>query len=79
MKNTINKALSTIVTIPITYFVFMFGQMPLIEGYNVFAPYIDTEFAENYTPELFDKITTKLSIENVKSIVGEPLLSLIHI
>lgn len=73
MKKTTHKILSTIVVIPLIGLVFIFGQIPLMEGYNVFAPYIDTEFAEDYSPELFDEITSDLSMKDVISIVGEPL------
>ncbi len=70
---TINKILSTLITIPVVGLIFIIGQMSLMEGYNVFVPYIDTEFAQNYSPELFDKITYDINIDSVVSIVGQPL------
>lgn len=44
-----------------------------MEGYNIFNPYIDTEFGKEYSPEKFDKISTKLTREDVIKTVGEPL------
>ena len=44
-----------------------------MEGYNIFDPYIDTEFSENYTPEKFDLIQMDLSMEEVVELIGEPL------
>lgn len=73
MTRTIHKILSTLVAIPVICLVFIFGQMPLVEGYNVFAPYIDTEFAERYAPESFDEITSDLTMEDVITILGKPL------
>ena len=44
-----------------------------MEGYNIFDPYIDTEFAENYTPKKFDLITVNFTKEEVINTVGKPL------
>ncbi len=38
-----------------------------------FNPYIDTIFTKNFTIEKFDKITPKMSQDDVKNILGEPL------
>jgi outer membrane protein assembly factor BamE (lipoprotein component of BamABCDE complex) len=67
------KILSLIIIAPILILVFNIGAVSLIEGYNVFSPYIDTEFAENYTPEKFDLIQMDLNKEDVLKILGEPL------
>lgn len=67
------KILSLIIIAPILSLVFIIGAGSLIEGYNVFSPYIDTEFAENYTPEKFDLIQMDLNKEEVLKILGEPL------
>jgi hypothetical protein len=48
----------------------MFGEVALMEGYNIFDPYIDTEFAENYTPEKFDLINSTFTKEKVLSTIG---------
>lgn len=44
-----------------------------MEGYNIFEPYIDTEFGENYTPEKFEQITEAFTKEEVLKTVGNPL------
>ncbi len=67
------KILSLIIIAPILSLVFIVGAGSLIEGYNVFSPYIDTEFAENYTPEKFDLIQMDLNEKEVLKILGEPL------
>lgn len=73
MTRAINKTLSALVAIPMICLLFIFGGMPLVEGYNIFSPYIDTEFAKGYSPELFDEITIDLTMDEVKSILGDPL------
>ncbi|GAA3611957.1 hypothetical protein Q4Q39_04710 [Flavivirga amylovorans] len=67
------KILTLALMIPTIYFVFMFGGLSLMEGYNIFDPYIDTEFAENYTPNKFDSITMGLTKEEVINTIGKPL------
>ncbi|KQR94446.1 hypothetical protein ASG01_00735 [Chryseobacterium sp. Leaf180] len=49
------------------------GRISLIEGYNIFEPYIDTEFGENYTPEKFELINKEFTEEEVLKTVGKPL------
>lgn len=44
-----------------------------MEGYNIFNPYIDTEFGENYSPEKFDKILPNFTKEEVLKTLGQPL------
>lgn len=67
------KILTMVIGVPILVFVFFSGSIPLVEGYNIFDPYIDTEFAENYTPKKFDSILMNLTKEEVINILGEPL------
>lgn len=67
------KTLSLALLFFTAYNVFMLGGFSLMEGYNIFDPYIDTEFAENYTPQKFDKITTNFTKEEVVKTVGQPL------
>lgn len=73
MKHIYNRIISTIIVIPTIYLLIATGAIPLMEGYNVFHPYCDTEFADTYSPELFDTITTKHTKEDVISILGDPL------
>lgn len=44
-----------------------------MESKNPFFPYIDTEFAPNYTPEKFDLITENFTYDEVIQLLGEPL------
>jgi len=67
------KTLSLALLFFTAYNVFMLGGFSLMEGYNIFDPYIDTEFAENYTPQKFDKITANFTKEEVVKTVGQPL------
>jgi len=67
------KILTLGLLITTTVIVFMFGGVSLMEGYNIFDPYIDTEFAENYTPKKFDLITVNFTKEEVINTVGKPL------
>lgn len=70
---TLYKILTLALLFPTIYIVFMVGGFSLIEGYNIFKPYIDTEFAENYTPQKFDKISINFTKEEVLKTVGQPL------
>ena len=70
---TLYKTLSLALLFFTVYNVFMLGGFSLMEGYNIFEPYIDTEFAENYTPQKFDKITINFTKEEVLKTVGQPL------
>ena len=67
------KILTLGLLIPTIIIVFMFGGVALMEGYNIFDPYIDTEFAENYTPEKFDLINSNFTKEEVLNTIGKPL------
>ena len=44
-----------------------------MEGYNIFNPYIDTKFAENYSPNKFDLITNDFTKDEVLKLIGKPL------
>ncbi len=57
------------------YLNFEVAQAQLGEGYNVFAPYIDTEFAQDYTPAKFDLVKDDFTLNQVKALLGEPLFS----
>src|SRR5205085_7316666 len=54
-------------------FSFTFGQVLLGEGYNIFDPYADTEFAQNYTPGKFKNIKEGMSEKEVIAVLGEPI------
>lgn len=67
------KIVTLVLLLPIMWIVYIMGGVSLIEGYNIFDPYIDTEFAENYTPERFDAIDLDFTKEEVNQTVGQPL------
>jgi outer membrane protein assembly factor BamE (lipoprotein component of BamABCDE complex) len=69
----IYRILTLILLIPTIFILFMLGGVSLMEGYNIFEPYIDTEFGENYTPEKFDLINKDFTKEDVLKTVGQPL------
>ena len=69
----IMKILSIIGIGFLMYLSFVFGQIQLIEGKHIVYPYLDTKFANKYTPEDFNKIKIGMTIEEVKEIIGEPL------
>ena len=52
--------------------VFIIGHIPLEEGIHIIDPYIDTRFAEGYTPEKFEAIQIGMTFDDVKSIIGQP-------
>jgi hypothetical protein len=70
---TVYKISAVILLIPTVCILFILGRISLIEGYNVFEPYIDTEFGENYTPEKFGLINKEFTEEEVLKTVGKPL------
>lgn len=69
------RILTMILLVPTVFVLFMLGGISLMEGYNIFEPYIDTEFGENYTPEKFDLITKEFTKEEVIKTVGQPLFT----
>ncbi len=73
MSKIILKTLSAIGIVFLIVVLFGFGQMPLIEGKHFFNKYIDTEFAENYTPEKFEQIKTGMQLEDIIGLIGKPL------
>lgn len=50
-------------------YIWLFGG----EQYYRFDPYIDTQMADDYTPELFDDITVGMTKQEVENIIGLPL------
>lgn len=73
MKISILKIISTFFIAFLVAITFFLGRVPLIEGKHLLDPYIDTQFAKNYSPEKFATITVGMSITEVIVIVGEPL------
>jgi hypothetical protein len=69
----LSKILTLALLIPTIFIVFISGRISLMEGYNIFNPYIDTEFAENYTPKKFEVITSDFTKEKVLKTIGKPL------
>jgi len=67
------KTLTLALLMTSTFIIFMFGGVSLMEGYNIFDPYIDTEFAENYTPNKFDLLNTDITKQEVLNTIGKPL------
>ncbi len=51
------------------------GAVTLGEGYNMFNPYADTEFAKDYSPEKFSLVKAGMTITEIKKITGDPLNS----
>jgi len=72
MKTTL-KVLSSAGLIGTLLFAFFLGTVPLIEGKHLIKPYIDTHFAEDYSPEKFDQIELGMTKNEVIKIIGKPL------
>jgi hypothetical protein len=73
MAITLLKTFSAVVLILLAFLVFVLGGAILVEGRHFLDPYIDTEFAKDYTPEKFDQIRLGMTIEDAIQIIGEPL------
>lgn len=67
------KALSLIFGTFLIVLSFLFGAFSLCEGFNMFNPYADTEFAKDYSPEKFKEVKEGMHLGKVISITGEPL------
>jgi len=68
-----NKILSTTLLVPLIGLLLFLGTLPLVEGYNIVAPYADTEFAIDYSPKKFNEITLDMDISTVLNLIGEPM------
>lgn len=68
------KIISIIGIIVTLGFTFILGRIPLSEGKHLLKPYIDTEFAKDYTPDKFDKIELGMTKKQVIKIIGRPLI-----
>ena len=71
--NTILKIISGLAISTCLFFSLITGAVLLMEGKNPIDPFIDTKFAENFTPIKFDKIELGMSKEEVVEIIGKPL------
>lgn len=69
------KVLSAIVIMFLLVAVFSMSWFASAERKHLIDPYIDTEFAPDYTPEKFEQIEMGMTINEVKSIIGNPLSS----
>jgi len=67
------KILSTALLIGSLVFSYFLGIAPLSEGKHIIRPYIDTHFAEEYSPEKFDHIKLGMRKSEVVKLIGEPL------
>jgi hypothetical protein len=73
VRTTILKILSIICLTFLSVITFLLGQVPLLEGKHLLDPYIDTQFAKNYSPEKFDDIKIGMTINEAIEVIGEPL------
>ncbi|MDL2309296.1 hypothetical protein LJC53_06910 [Bacteroidales bacterium OttesenSCG-928-C03] len=61
---------AVIVILFLLYHAFIFGWLG--ERKHLISPYIDTQFAPNYSPKKFDKIKVGMMLNEVESIIGKP-------
>jgi hypothetical protein len=71
--NKVLKIVSVYFSGVICIFLFFFGQMPLIEGYNPVVPDVDTYFSEKYDETFFRNIAIGDNIDDVIENIGKPL------
>ena len=67
------KVLSAGAILYLLFLTYLFAWLTLSEGKHLIKPYIDTYFAPDYSPEKFEKIKIGMTLNEVKSIIGEPL------
>jgi outer membrane protein assembly factor BamE (lipoprotein component of BamABCDE complex) len=67
------KIIAAILLFASVLYAFFTGASLSIEGKNIFSPYIDTQFAPQYSPEKFELIKIGQTIEEVEEILGQPL------
>jgi len=51
----------------------MLGGALTVEGKNIFSPYIDTQFASQYSPEKFELVKIGQTVDEVGMMIGQPL------
>lgn len=67
------KIISIAIIVAVIFINYLFAGVSLMEGYNIFSPYIDTEFAPNFTIEKSKKIRIGQSKDEVIKTLGKPL------
>ncbi len=67
------KVLASVLLFFSVFITFMVGAALTIEGKNIFSPYIDTQFASQYSPEKFELIKIGQTVGEVEKILGQPL------
>lgn len=67
------KILASILLFVSVFMTFLIGGTLTIEGKNIFSPYIDTQFASQYSTEKFELIKIGQTVEEVEKIIGQPL------
>lgn len=67
------KILASILLFSSVLMTFIIGGALTIEGKNILSPYIDTQFAPQYSPEKFELIKKGQTVEEVEKILGQPL------
>lgn len=73
MMRIFHKILASILLFVSVFMTFLIGGALTIEGKNIFFPYIDTQFASQYSPEKFELIKIGQTLEEVEKIIGQPL------
>lgn len=66
----LGSAIGVILIVSLSFFT---GAFTLSEGYNIFNPYADTEFAKDFTPDKFKQIKSEMKMKEVLTITGEPM------
>ncbi|MCL2327169.1 MAG: hypothetical protein FWC39_01515 [Bacteroidetes bacterium] len=66
------KIVSAIVIVFLLIAVFSMAWFASAERKHLIDPYIDTQFAPDYTPEKFEGIKMGMTINEVETIVGKP-------
>lgn len=67
------KFISIIIIATVIFINYLFAGVSLMEGYNLYSPYIDTELAPNFTIKKSKQIKIGKSKNDVIKILGNPL------
>lgn len=73
MMRIFHKILASILLFVSVFMTFLIGGALTIESKNIFFPYIDTQFASQYSPEKFELIKIGQTLGEVEKIIGQPL------
>ena len=66
----IGSAVAVIINISLS---FLTGAFTLSEGYNIFNPYADTEFAIDFTPDKFQQVKSGMNMKKIFKLSGKPM------